>query len=80
VLQVWRVRGGCRGGGVGGECARCGQRRQLLTSKVVLQGSEEVADDWHTPRFPKHLLPLLPIHVPYISVMFGETKNSGGTE
>uniref|UniRef100_A0A3B4TV73 Uncharacterized protein n=1 Tax=Seriola dumerili TaxID=41447 RepID=A0A3B4TV73_SERDU len=65
LLQVWRGRGGYGGGG------------SLFTGKIVLQGSEEVTDDWHTPRLPQHLLPLLPVHVPHVGVMFGETKDSG---
>lgn len=73
LLQLWRGRGG-RGGGGGG---RGHGNRNHLAGKVVLQGSEEVTDDRHAPGLPQHLLPLLPVHVPHVSVMFGETKDSG---
>lgn len=72
MLQFKRVREGRVGGGGAG----CDQRRQLLTGKIVLKWSKEVTDDWHTPCLPQHLLPLLPVHVPYIGVMFGEAKDS----
>lgn len=75
LLQFWRGREGEGGGGEWSGRGRCGQK--LLTGKVVLQGSEEVTDDRHTPRLPQHLLPLLPVHVPHIGVMFGETKDPG---
>lgn len=64
--------------GAGGGHAGGGQRRQLLTSKVLLQWGKEVANDGYAPGLPQQLLPLLPVHVPHIGVVFGETKDSGG--
>lgn len=32
-------------------------------------------DDGHAPGLPQHLLPLLPVHVPHVSVVFGEPKD-----
>lgn len=61
--------------GAGGGHAQ-GQRRQLLTSKVFLQWGKEVTNDRNAPGFPQQLLPLLPVHVPHICVMFGKTKDS----
>lgn len=69
LLQFWGGRGGRGGGG--------GQRKQLLTGEIVLQGGEKVTDDRHAPCLPQHLLPLLPVHVPHVGVMFGETEDSG---
>lgn len=51
--------------------------RQLLTGEIILQGSEEVTDDRHAPGLPQHRLPLLPVHVPHVGVMFGKTEDSG---
>lgn len=66
-LRDW---GGRRGGGGGGH------DRKLLTGKVVLQRSKKVSDDGHAPRLPQNLLPLLPVHVPHVSVVFWEPKDS----
>lgn len=67
LLQLWRGRRGRRGPG--------GHRRQLLAGKVILERSEEVADDGNAPGLPQNLLPLLPVHVPNVRVVFGETKD-----
>lgn len=65
-------------GGSGG-----GEGRQLLTGKVVLERSKEVADDGNTPGLPQKLLALLPVHVPHVRVVFGKTEDperAGGGE
>lgn len=69
LLQLWRGRGSRGGGGR--------QMWQLLAGEIILQGSEEVTDDRHAPGLPEHHLPLLPVHVPHVGVMFGKTEDSG---
>lgn len=69
LLRVWAEPGGGGSGGGGGKGG------QLLTGKVVLERSEEVADDGDTPGLPQNLLPLLPVHVPHIRVVFWKTKD-----
>lgn len=69
-------------GGGGSGCGG-GDGRQLLTGKVVLERSKEVADNGNAPGLPQKLLALLPVHVPHIRVVFGKTKNperAGGGE
>lgn len=39
-----------------------------------------MSDDGHAPGLPKNLLPLLPVHVPHVGVVFGEPKDPGGEE
>lgn len=34
-----------------------------------------MSDDGHAPGLPQNLLPLLPVHVPHISVVFREPKD-----
>lgn len=62
LLYFWRGRGG-------------GHGRQFLAGEIVLKRCKEVPDDGHAPGLPQHLLPLLPVHVPHVSVVFGETKD-----
>lgn len=69
LLRVLEKPGGGRSAGGGGEGG------QLHTGKVVLERSEEVADDGNTPGLTQNLLPLLPVHVPHIRVVFGKTED-----
>ena len=36
-----------------------------------------MSDDGHAPGLPQNLLPLLPVHVPHVSVVFGKPKDPG---
>lgn len=37
-----------------------------------------MTDDRDAPCLPEHLLPLLPVHVPHVGVVFGEPEDSAG--
>lgn len=39
-----------------------------------------MSDDGHAPGLPQNLLPLLPVHVPHVSVVFGKPKDPGDEE
>lgn len=39
-----------------------------------------MSDDRHAPGLPQDLLPLLPVHVPHVGVVFGKAKDPGDEE
>jgi hypothetical protein len=50
----------------------------LHTSKIFLQWSEEVADDWHAPRPDQQSLPRQAAHVGDVCIVDREAKNPEG--
>lgn len=50
---------------------------ELFTCKVVLQGGEEVSDDWHAPGPPKQLLAGPTAHVGHIRVVYRKAEDPG---